>query len=622
MLKVNLNKTQKTELSQFLKDEVESCLSDRIDLTAKWAKWERQYEGKPDEEKKTFPWDGCCNIVVPVTGSIIDALLARVMDMWKVSPFFTAASLNPEIDQFTQPIGELLEWANRHELKLFQTMIPTILSTLKFGNGFGKMVWVSANKWTAQPGAEYRHVPINDMLFPPGTLDIHTAKWCGDRVRYTYSDLRKLERQGLISGITKLKDIEPEFETADDLTNEQENLTLISGRPGEFFTVYDLQVLWDVNNDGIDEDIHVVCLYPDFRLLTVWMNEYGHRPYRHFKMFPRENGIYAMGLCEYLSDLQDEMTTTHRQRVDNATLANTRFFKAKSGAIGVKPGMKIWPGRVLVMDDPQTDLISEQMGEVYQSSVQNEMILMSMIEKRAGLSDVAMGKAPRRETATTTLALIQEGNKRLDFLITYIKAELAELGMDYIELHRQFAPSDKVMRIMGEDGQKANVILNLPDVSMRGRLLLDVTAGSDVTSKEVQRQQLVQLFSLFKEFYMGMFELAGMVGNPQVPPLVSGFALKVINSATLFMEQIADDFDVKNAKELIPVLNDVILEMKGVGQMNQQMGGMMNGNGTDGGGASLPTMQPGMAGVESGMAGPTPGNGNAGMGFGFMGGVS
>lgn len=618
MLKVNLNKEQKKELSQFLKDEVNQCLSDRIDITAKWAKWERQYEGKPEETKKTFPWDGCSNVVVPVTGSIIDALLARVMDMWKVSPFFVAKSLNPQIDSLASPIGDLLEWANKHELKLFSTMIPTIISTLKFGNGFGKMVWVLANKYTGVEGAEYRHIPINDMLFPMGSNNIHTSKWCGNRERFTFSDLKKMERQGLISGVSKFKTIEPEVEPIDELKTMEEDLTLSNASPSDFFTVYDLQVSWDINGDDMDEEIHVICLWPEFTILGIYMNEYGFRPYRHFKLFPRENNIYAMGLCEYLNDLQEELTTIHRQRTDNATLANTRFFKGKSGAQGVKPGMKIWPGRVFIMDDPATDLIGEQLGEVYQSSVQSEMILMSLIEKRAGLSDVAMGKAPRRETATTTLALIQEGNKRLDFLITYLKAELSELAMDYIELHRQFASPDKVIRILGQDGSKVDSVINIPDISMRGRLILEVSAGSEVTSKEVQRQQLIQLFSLFKEFYMGMFELAQMVTNPQVSPLVSGFAVKVINSATKFMEQIADNFDVKDAKEIIPVLMDVVTEMK---QTTNMQGGGMDGQGLNSGGNPSIGQQPAMAGIESGMGRTTPGNGNQGMGFNFMGGV-
>src|SRR4030065_1616079 len=120
MLKINLSTEQKSELSLYLKEEIGQVLSDRSSLEAKWAKWERQYEGKPEETVKTFPWQGSCNVVVPVTGSIIDALLARVMDMWKVEPFFSIRSLNPEIDKFTKPISQLLEWANRHELKLFQ----------------------------------------------------------------------------------------------------------------------------------------------------------------------------------------------------------------------------------------------------------------------------------------------------------------------------------------------------------------------------------------------------------------------------------------------------------------------------------------------------------------------
>jgi len=552
-------------------------------------------------------WVGNCNVVVPVTGSIIDALLARVMDVWKTEPFFSVRSLNETVDQATKQIGQLLEWANRHELKLFQTMIPTILSTLKFGNGFGKLTWTLASDFTAQPGGKYRHIPIQNILFPSNCLNIHTAQWVGDQNTYTFSDLKKLERQGLLYDINSLKDKEPESTPNSQLDDEQEKLTTMSSKPGDMWTLYDIWMGWDVNGDDMDEEIHVAVSYPDCKIHGAWMNEYGHRPYRHFKLFPRENSVWAMGLCEYLGDLQEELTTLHRQRTDNATLANTRFFKAKSGATGIKPGMKIWPGRVLVMDDPEKDLIGEQLGEIYQSSVQAEMILMSLIEKRAGLSDVAMGKAPRRETATTTLALIQEGNKRLEFLINYIKIELAELGMDYLELHRQFASPEKVINCLGQEGQ---IVTQVLAGGIRGRIVLDITAGSEGSSKEVERQQLIQLFGLFKDFYMSMIELAMMVANPEVPPMAQAFALKVSAAATKFMEQIGDNFNVRDIKELIPSLLNTF------GPMN---GGINNGG--NGGGMESPGGQPGMAGMQGGMEGAASGNGKASMESEFMGGV-
>ena len=606
MLKINLNTEQKKELSQFLKDEVTTTLANRQKLEAQWAKWENQYEGKPEEAEKSFPWQGSSNVVVPVTGSIIDALLARVMDMWKVEPFFSVRSLNPMIDPLTKVIGQQLEWANKHELKLFQTMIPTILSTLKFGNGFSKLTWTMINEFTSAPGGRYTHIPLQNILFPSGCLNVHTSKWVCDKATYTFSDLKKLEMQGLLYNINKFRDVEPEEGPKSELDQEQEDLTTISSDSSDSWTLYDFWLSWDINGDDIDEEIHVVASWPEFKIHGAWMNEYGHRPYRQFKLFPRENSIWAMGLCEYLGDLQEELTTLHRQRTDNATLANTRFFKAKAGATGVKPGMKIWPGRVLVMDDPAGDLVSEQLGEVYQSSVQAEMILMSMIEKRAGLSDVAMGKAPRRETATTTLALIQEGNKRLDFLITYIKAELSELGMDYLELYRQFADPNHSVLVLGPEGQKTRLILNPIDGSLRGRIVLDVTAGSEMSSKEVERQQLIQLFGLFKDFYMSMIELAMMISNPQVPPLAQQFALKVSVAATKFMEQIGENFNVRDIKEMIPMLIDTF-----GGQSNGNGGGMVNSEG-----------QPGMANVQGGMARSAEGNGGSDMDFGNMGGFS
>ena len=53
MLKINLSTEQKKELSLFLKDEVTTTLTNQQKLEAKWAKWENQYEGKPEEAEKS-----------------------------------------------------------------------------------------------------------------------------------------------------------------------------------------------------------------------------------------------------------------------------------------------------------------------------------------------------------------------------------------------------------------------------------------------------------------------------------------------------------------------------------------------------------------------------------------
>src|SRR3990167_6473998 len=262
MLKINLNTEQKKELSQFLKDEVTTTLANRQKLEAQWAKWENQYEGKPEEAEKSFPWQGSSNVVVPVTGSIIDALLARVMDMWKVEPFFSVRSLNPMIDTLTKVIGQQLEWANKHELKLFQTMIPTILSTLKFGNGFSKLTWTMINEFTSAPGGRYTHIPLQNILFPSGCLNVHTSKWVCDKATYTFSDLKKLEMQGLLYNINKFRDLEPEEGPKSELDQEQEDLTTISSESGDSWTLYDFWLSWDINGDDIDEEIHVVASWP------------------------------------------------------------------------------------------------------------------------------------------------------------------------------------------------------------------------------------------------------------------------------------------------------------------------------------------------------------------------
>src|SRR5690606_10476646 len=151
-------------------------------------------------------------------------------------------------------------------------------------------------------------------------------------------------------------------------------------------------ISFDVNADGWDEEIVVDYHKPSRTFLSVRYNWYDdlHRPY-HFGNYLNVEGIWpGIGVCKQVEQFQAEATTIHRQRLDNATLANMSQIVLKKG-IGYGAGEPIFPGKMWFVNDVQNDIKEFKLSEVYPSSYANEQAIVSYFEQRTGVNEVILG---------------------------------------------------------------------------------------------------------------------------------------------------------------------------------------------------------------------------------------
>src|SRR5690606_3910958 len=123
-------------------------------------------------------------------------------------------------------------------------------------------------------------------------------------------------------------------------------------------------------------------------------------------------GIWpGIGVAKQVEQFQAEATTIHRQRLDNATLANMAQIVIKKGS-GYGPGEPIFPGKMWFVQEVQNDIKEFKLSEVYPSSYANEQAIIGYFEKRTGVNEVILGLPQEGTpgTATSDLARLAEGN--------------------------------------------------------------------------------------------------------------------------------------------------------------------------------------------------------------------
>jgi hypothetical protein len=268
---------------------------------------------------------------------------------------------------------------------------------------------------------------------------------------------------------------------------------------------------------------------------------------------------------------QAEVSTMHCQRIDNGTIRNSVLFKGRRGS-GVKADEPIWPGRVILVDNPQEDLIPMPMGYEAQSTLQEEEMLINYYRGRTGISDYQRGgsgtPAISYSTATTTVQMLQQGRLRLDQTLREIQSALAETGQRVVELYQQFSQGQKPYLVMGDkDGQTVEQILQFPLDTIRLGVAIKVTATNAQLNKETRIRTDQIIFGLVTQFYQQLFQGMAIVVNPQYPPPLRVLAAQMVQGGIILARRILDAYGQQDLDRIIPDMEQLNATTQGLSQL-------------------------------------------------------
>jgi len=315
----------------------------------------------------------------------------------------------------------------------------------------------------------------------------------------------------------------------------------------DVFEVFELWCSFDVDGDGINEEIVVDYHRASKTFLSIRYNWYDdlHRPYRICNFLNVEGIWPGIGICKQVEQLQEEVTTIHRQRLDNATLANMSQIVLRKG-MGYGNGEPIFPGKMWFVDDPTKDIQQFKLSEIYPSSYINEESIVSYYEKRTGANEVILGipQTGTPGTATSDLTRLAEGNKRFDLVLKNVKRWLSAIGYDVVANYQEFGNQNSHFLIMGEEGIEVERVLNMPSVLVRRGAVIDLTVSDTITNRQVEQQQWLSLFQVVTNYYDRVLALAQLLG----PEVFQGVAQKALASGDEALTQLLETFNIVDSK--------------------------------------------------------------------------
>ena len=635
LLPFTLDEDAQRKFVHFFHDEVSKALEGRTGFEKKVEQWIRNYEQLPLVERREWPWPRASNIVVPITSTGVDAIFAQILStIFGGDRFWNIGISQSEVwREPAEQLSEYLEWARSNDFNLYMVAVDAILEALKLGTSIIKAGYQSYTEKTRtlskngmsviqempiKDGVHLQAVRLLDFIVPANARDIQTSRWVCHRITgLSWGDLKAWEARGWLSNVEKIKTWYSEQ------TDVQQKITNRAIGLEEYLheNSYDIYEVWgkyDIDGDGLEEEIKLRFHYDSQTYLFGMYNDNirNVRPFFRLRFFPREHSFYGIGLGEMLDQIQEEISTIHNQRIDNATIANAACVKMKKGTYTGRAGAgHIFPGKRFMVDD-MADVEPFNLGVGHRDTKTDEMMSQHYAERRTGVTDYILGRESpdvgSRATATSTTALLHQGNKRFELSIKDMRETFSRLGIFIISLYQVNNPNGiRWAKYDPEKKMALDQILQLPPEDVYDNLYVDLATTSATLNRELEKQNTTGLFQILMVYYKELMQAAQMLIPmvQQAPPLAE-LMLKAGDGAATMMKRIVSLSDMKDPDAIVPSLRDVL---GGGGMPGGMQGGQPGAEGGEAaGGAAGPSgsegqsVLAGLASLLSGAGGQPP----------------
>lgn len=633
----NLDPRRISSLIEYLSEGLRQARSDRAELEDDWKRFAALYRARPEDGENTFPFKGAAKLKIPVAATDVDTTVSGLMGSIFAAPnLWSCEGLRPDWLEFAARLEEFLEWAQEQELHMYATVADWITELVKMGTGVLKQRYRREEKlmWEWRelgPGQtiqqmvrriatnrpDVKRTPLANFYVPGTVLELQDSPWVGERLEMTWNVLQTRVQQGIYraDAISKIgaswtRQFNQPHSQYTEYQTFQEELDKFTPSLNDKFEVFEFWTNFDLL--GIGEPQALVCTIhePSNTYLRADFNPFFHQefPYSVARFLRQEGRFYGIGLCEMLEQIQEEVSTMHRQRIDSGTVRNAAVYKARRGS-GVKTDTPIYPSAIILVEN-MDDLAPMNMGYESQSTVAEEELLINYARQRSSVSDYQRGGAGTPaisySTATTVVEMLRQGRLRLDQVLRDIQQALGETGQRVVELYQQYDQAGKPYTVMGDkDGAIVQQVLRFPLDTIRTGVAIKVTATNTQLNKETKIRTDQIIFGLVTQFYQQLFQGMAIVVNPQVPPPLRMLAFQMVQGGLVLARRILDAYGTQDLDLIIPDINALTQLSAQFGQITgTQPFGNPGGPGApiNGGGAGLPggyAQSPGLAALPA-----------------------
>lgn len=371
-------------------------------------------------------------------------------------------------------------------------------------------------------GPMYKKVHVEDLLIVGGEGDPQKAEYVMESAYFVASDLWTQVDRGVFNQDAVEKTIKyGETKKGMEQVNQVKINRIDNAGEAMLDKTYDLEkyqivecyMSVDVDGSGINSEIVLWVHIPSREILRATylyrVMPTGRRPYYKIDFMKRQGATYGYGLIEMLYSLTKEIDALHNIRVDIGIISSQPFgfYRPTSSTAEVK--LPIEPGAMIPLDNPTQDVYFPNLGSKTSFALQEEMGLMSMVERVSSVNDVNQGVIGGQgvtRTATGTRSLMQETNANLDVFIRRMQKGWRGILTHTFHLLQSHIEPGFTFRILGDDGDDFWQVIDSPE-ALAGSYDFVLEPNSAQSNKQLQQdiaQQVYQITSNPMDLQLGL----------------------------------------------------------------------------------------------------------------------
>ena len=571
--------------------ELKRALADYIDKSERGTKtlyetdiprFRRIYNGEPFEKIKSFPWHRASNFVVQLVAIHTDTLVARILSLiFKTDPLFTFKVFGDLPQDAKKDLEDFMQHAalDEAELDFYNVSQDWMFDVVKLGSSVMKVPYSTEREILVEPGLQSgtaversvikydgpkpSKIPFTDwQMWPLTVRNIRDALFKDHVVRHERDVLEHRAWMGFYD-MDKVKQLVKRGPDNTHTTVAEQQQQTSAGVVSLGLNRYTLHECWLRYPLQEGRYYQIIATYhkPSDTLVRLIHNPYvtGDDIDNVFvggKLFPRDDMWHGRGFAEILELGQEEASTIHNQRRDNATIGNTKVFVVKKDSF-VDISFPIFPGKPIVVDDPD-DIRAESLGTPTTFPFQEESMALDLAERRSGVSPPmigygagAMGGKRGVYTASGTLSMLQEGNMRTDMNIMDIRSAITRAARICLKSYHIGGVHEKLLAKFGPE--RSQRILGW--IKQYPQLQMDLTASNASLNREVEKQTSTMLAQTMQQYYQQVIQLVQMMQQfQQSNPQMFQFLQSIYDGSRLLMHNVLRSFESGDTDRILPKL--------------------------------------------------------------------
>lgn len=585
MVDVKFGMDVEPEIAEYVHRQLEWLEQSHKEMhDSKLPKWRKLYLGIPAEATRNFPFPNAANTVVQVIGETTDTMVARVMGLifathplWAFQSYAKAATDEERkqredrrsvLENFMEIVG-----IEPDELDLQFVEALWFTDAAKLGTSFVKIGMedvteavvvgyeekkIKGEDTAIRSGPRVTKLRHEDVMADPTAQTLDAANFVSARCKLTRFDLEDRAARGLygkkaVEEILKNPDRAHPRETERQELQDQGISPSVRPDVTAEWDIYECYFPWWHN----DRKFRLVYSYHK-KSKTVLRKVFNflpknELPIKRAKLGYRTDGLYGHGYAELLETYQEELSTTHNQRLDNATVANIRALRVSPRARSLDANVELYPSALIVGE--KDDIEAIQVGDVYPSTFKNEEMTLGLVARRAGITPAISGggsggmqKRPAVYSAQGTLAVMQENNSVVGFATSEFRHAHVILGSALTSIYGKF----------GTDGREQMFGLDAPTLVAalkeftENRMRIPIRASTGSLNREVDKQTGHLIAGLMQRHYTAVGQLIQAISNPMAPPESKKFFTKVVLASEMLHKRILKDFGYEQPDIYVP----------------------------------------------------------------------